>query len=260
MKKLNLSFLKNITDEDKILLNQVADWAAAAENKYISKYSFFLDERQSALCEQMLKSMTFSNYRFYGGHEGADRNILCVYPDYSTAENNDFPINCLLFKYNKDYKLSHRDFLGSLMSLNIARNTIGDIVVSNGRAQIYVYDKVCDLVLRDISKIGRVGVTVQQNNIDPLRVSVEFEEISGTVSSLRLDCVLSLSLRISREKAKSIIMSKGIVLNHLMTYDADTVLKDGDIFSIKGFGKYIFKSINGVSKKNRFHITLNKYV
>ena len=56
-------------------------------------------------------------------------------------------------------------------------------------------------------------------------------------------------------------MSKGIVLNHLMTYDADTVLKDGDIFSIKGFGRSIFlKSINGVSKKNRFHITLNKYV
>lgn len=61
MKKLNLSFLRNLTDEDKILLNQIADWTVAAENRYLRKFSFFLDERQSAFCEQLLKSLKFNN-------------------------------------------------------------------------------------------------------------------------------------------------------------------------------------------------------
>ncbi|MDE6148936.1 MAG: RNA-binding protein [Ruminococcus sp.] len=260
MKKLNLSFLKNITDEDKFLLNQVADWVTAAENKYIKKYSFFLDECQSMFCEQVLKSLKFNNYKLYGGCERANRKILSVYSEYCIVNDDDFPIRCLLFKYNSKYTLSHRDFLGSLMSLNIARNTVGDIVVSKGCAQIYVYNTIYELVLQSISKIGRVGVTVQENNIEPIEADVKFEEISGTASSLRLDCILSLSLHISREKSKSIIMTKGVIINHIITYSVDTVLNMGDIFSVKGFGKYILKSINGVSKKNRFHITLNKYV
>lgn len=105
-----------------------------------------------------------------------------------------------------------------------------------------------------------MGVTVQQNDIKPIQTELKFEEITGTVSSLRLDCILSLGLHVSREKSKSIIISKGVMLNHAATYNVDTVLNTGDVFSVKGFGKYIFKSVNGVSKKNRFHITLNKYI
>lgn len=260
MKKLNLSFLRNLTDEDKILLNQIADWTVAAENRYLRKFSFFLDERQSAFCEQLLKVVKFNNYKFYGGYEEAVRKVLCVYSEYSVIENEDFPINCLLLKYNDNYILSHRDILGSLMSLNIARNTVGDIVIGKGCAQVYLYSTVSELVIRNISKIGRVGVTIQQNNINPIQAELKFEEITGTVSSLRLDCILSLGLHISREKSKSIIMSKGVMLNHAVTYSVDMVLNADDVFSVKGFGKYIFKSVNGVSKKNRFHITLNKYI
>lgn len=260
MKKLNLSFLRNLTDEDKIFLNQIADWTTAAEKRYLKKFSFFLDERQLALCEQLLKSLKFNNYKFYGGYDNSVRKILCVCSEYSVIENEDFPVTCLLIKYNDNYILSHRDILGSLMSLNIARNTVGDIVIGKGCAQVYMYNTVSELVIQNISKIGHVGVTVQQNDIKPIQTELKFEEITGTVSSLRLDCIVSLGLHVSREKSKSIIMSKGVMLNHSVTYNVDTVLNAGDVFSVKGFGKYIFKSVNGVSKKNRFHITLNKYI
>lgn len=260
MKKLNLSFLKNITDEEKILLNQVADWTLIVENRYLKKYSFFLDERQSDLCERVLNSLKFSSYSFYGGHTEAIRRILCVYPEYDIAQQEDFPIKSLLFKYKNEYTLSHRDFLGALMSLNIARNTIGDIIVGEGCTQIYVYETVCDMICESISKIGRIGVSIEQSESEQIKSDLKYEKLSGTVASLRLDCILSLALHISREKAKAIILSKGAVVNHMITYSTDTILNAGDIFSVRGFGKFVFESINGVSKKNRFHITLNKFV
>ena len=260
MKNLNLSFLKNLDDEDKILLNRVADWIQIAENKYFCKYSFLLDERQIQLCEQLFASLKCNNFTFYGGYDTATRKVLCVYPEYDIPGNDDFPIDSLLFKYKKEYNLSHRDFLGSLMSLNIARNTIGDIVVGEGCTQVYVYNTITDLIIDNISKIGRVGVSIQKVDSELVKAQVNFEEISGTVASLRIDCVLSLALHQSREKVKAIINSRGVVINHIINYNADTALKDGDIFSVKGFGKFIFKSTNGVSKKNRFHITLFKYL
>lgn len=260
MKNLNLSFLNNITDEDKILLNQIAEWAFSAENRYLKKFSFFLDERQISICDQVLKSLKYSNYRFYGGYEYADRKILCVYSEYDKAEKEDFPIIPLAFKYNDSYELSHRDFLGSLMSLNISRNTVGDIIVGKGCAQVFVFDTVSDLILSEVSKIGRVGVNIESNSILAVSNSPEFKEINGTVASLRLDCIVSLALHISREKAKALIISKNVAVNHVTINGTDTLLNLGDVFSIHGYGKFILKSLNGVSKKNRFHVTLNKYV
>ena len=85
-------------------------------------------------------------------------------------------------------------------------------------------------------------------------------EITGTVSSLRADCLLSFSLHISREKAAALIRQHGISINHMMCYKADSVLKESDVFSVKGHGKYVLKSINGVSKKEKIRITLCKFI
>lgn len=260
MKNLNLSFFKNLTDEDKILLNKVADWTVISSEKHLKKFSFFLDERQSALCDELLKSLCFSSYDFYGGFDDASRKVLCVYPEYDVIEHGDYPIKPLLFEYKKDYKLTHRDFLGALMSLNIARNTVGDIIVNDGFAQVYVYDTVCDMIIDSISKIGRVGVSIKVKKSEQIKPNITFEEINGTVASLRIDCLLSLVLHLSREKAKAIISSKGVVINHMLTYNADAMLNESDVFSVKGYGKFVVKSVNGISKKNRFHVTMCKYI
>lgn len=260
MRNLNLTFLNNITEEDKILLNQIADWTYAAENKSLKKYSFFLDERQISLCDTLLKSLKYSNYKFYGGYNNASRKILCVFPEYDYANESEFPIKPLLFKYKESYVLSHRDFLGALMSLNIARNTVGDIIIGTGCAQVFVYEKVAALIVGNLSKIGRVGVTIKEDVSIDIETNIKFEEISGTVASLRLDCILSLALHISREKAKALIISKNTAVNYMTINNTDAFLKEGDVFSVKGYGKFIFQSQNGISKKNRFHITLKKYI
>lgn len=260
MNDLNLSFLNNINDEDKILLNQISDWIYLAENKYITKFSFFLNEKQVMLCEKVLKSLKFKNYKFYGGCDEAERKVLCIYSQYDEINNDDFPIEPLTFKYRPHDKLSHRDFLGVLMSLNVARNTVGDIKISNGCAVVFLYNTVSQLALESISKIGRVGVTVSEGASVVVPNIKSFQEITGSVASLRIDCIIALALRVSREKARTIILSRGIDVNYLTVNKPDFLLREKDKFSVKGYGKFLFDSVNGISQKNRFHITLKKYI
>ena len=84
--------------------------------------------------------------------------------------------------------------------------------------------------------------------------------IEGTVASFRLDCIFALALKTSREKARTIISSKEVNINYFPVNKPDYLLKENDVFSIRGFGKFRFESINGSTKKNRIHITLKKYI
>ncbi|GAB5082649.1 RNA-binding protein [Hominimerdicola sp. 21CYCFAH17_S] len=260
MKPLDLSFLGNISDEDKILLNRTAQWAFCAENKYQLKYSFFLDERQAKLCETVLKSIKFDSCCFYGGYEDAKRKIIGFFPPFSDPDKNAFPIVPVTFTYRKSDNLSHRDFLGSLMSLRISRETVGDIIVSEGESVIFLYKTIAEYVLQNMNKIGRTGVKCNIGyNTDIIPVQ-KFEEIKGTAAALRLDCIVSLALRISREKAAGLISTSGAEVNHLHITSPSFQLSEGDEFSVKGYGKFILLQAGGITKKQRIHITLTKYV
>ena len=90
-----------------------------------------MSERKQAVAARYLQSVCFSTYRFYGGYEDSERKMLGL---YFYDEIEAFPISPLQITFRKADKLTHRDFLGALMSLGIERDTIGDIlVVSNAR-------------------------------------------------------------------------------------------------------------------------------
>ena len=260
MPQERFSYLGNISDEDIILLKNVVSWAKAAWEKNYTKYSFFLDERQQKLCEVVLRSEKLDNYSFWGGYDSADRKVIGFFPQGKVLQEDVYPIKPICFTYRTADKLSHRDFLGSLMSMRIERDCVGDIIVGEGKTNVLVYETVAQRVLYEVKKIGRVGVEASIGFDSSISCECKLSEISGTVSSLRADCVFSLATRLSRDKAALCIKTHGICIDHLISYKPDEKILQGQSFSVKGYGKYIFKSINGVSKKDRIHITLCKFI
>ena len=260
MKLRNFSFLNDPSDDDKRLLSTFLDWTEMADEKYITKFSAFLDERQCRLCEKVMASVKYENYLLWGGYENAERKMLCVYPQYGNDDIiNSYPMQAVTFRYRTEDKLDHRDFLGSLMALGITRGCVGDILVNSGTASVFVKDTIARDVL-GISKIGRVGVKAEEG-FDPHTVrEPEFREITGTVASLRLDSVLSLALRISREKASALIKGGTVEISHEKTDQPSRTVEPGDKISAKGHGKFLLKSVDGVSHKDRIHITICKYI
>ena len=246
--------------EDKLLTARTEDLFSACDKNFIPSCSFFLDERQCFVAESVCKKHCELNYGFWGGHENAVRKVLCVYNDYFIDSwKSETGVKCLTFKYRTEDKLTHRDFLGSLMALRLKRETIGDIIIGDGITQIFVTEIASVHIMNELCKVGKVGVSIYDDIPFELDVIQEYEDISGTVSSLRLDSVLSLSIHQSREKSAKLIQALGVQLNYVQVNSVSKELKCGDVFSVKGYGKFILSDVTGFSKKGRIHITVRKY-
>lgn len=248
----------SVSEEDKKLISRINDMIVLAERRG-AVYSPFLNSRECVVAEIALRRTVCENYCFYGLFENAERKMLCVFQEYFRPEEKDFPMECLTFTFRKENVLTHRDFLGALMALRIKRETVGDIVINEGIAQIAVSDSVKDVIMSDIRKIGSVGVSVCDDCRIKLERTENFKEIRGTVASMRLDGILSLALNVSRSKAVGIINGIGAEINYFPKYECSYHLSQGDIFSVKGYGKFRLEEVSGKTKKGRIHITVLKY-
>lgn len=244
--------------DEKAFTARISDMTELSQRRGMM-FSHFLNERQQYIAKSELKRLGYENYCFFGGINNAERKMLCVFSEYFRPETSDFPMSCITFKYKSAYKLSHRDFLGALTALNIKRETIGDIIIGNGLAQVFAADSVKDTILYEIRKIGSVGVTITSDEPPQLDKSSSYREINGTVASMRLDCILSLSLGIGRSQAALAAVSGAVEVNYRSADTGKMIMKEKDVFSVRGHGKFRIETVSGVSKKGRIHVNVLKY-
>lgn len=247
---------------DKLFYARLGDLLDRASKCGCAAYSRFLDERQSVLAEQYCRGNAGELlYTLWGGFPDARRKMLAVYPEYcSEAVMEEFPMTCVTFTFRREDKLTHRDILGTLMGQRLARETVGDIVTDEGIAQVFVTETAAKAILTSVSKVGRVGVKVSDGKAFCLETEQEFRVVSGTVASMRLDCVVGLACGMSRAKASALIRSERVDVDHLTVTSVSHELSEGDILSVRGYGRFILSGINGLSKKDRIHIELRKYI
>lgn len=251
--------------EDRLLLAKVLDRAGQAESRNIPAATDFLSPQQRLLALELLRQAGIPEDRYaaLGGYEGAERQVILFLPDWleaSEAESQS-PIRCLRAVFRPEEKLSHRDFLGSLIGLGIVREKTGDILVGPGSADLLVLDSVAAFLLQNWTAAGRVRLTVTEIEADRLHIpEVSCREVRDTVSSLRLDAVAAGGFRMARGKAADLIASGRVQVNWRECTKPDKLLSEGDTVSARGFGKFVLEEVGGVTRKGRTAITLRVYV
>lgn len=244
---------KKQQDADKILLAHVSDMVKRGAFR---SFTDFLDMRQYTMLAAQLRSGT---YRFFGGYPEAERGMLCIHPEDFPPEDEEYPMVCLTFLFREEDHLTHRDVLGSMMAQQIQRDTIGDIIVTPGKIQCFVTPTAA-AVCRQLNKIGRVGVQVSDTMPFSCEVKQETREISGTVAAPRLDAVLRTALNTGRNACAEYIRGGLVSLNYVQVQDVSCMVAEGDVFSVRGFGKFRVSALSGPTKKGRLHITIEKYL
>ena len=251
--------------EDRLLLAKVLDRAGQAQSRNIPAATDFLSPQQQALALDLLRlaGIPETGYTRLGGYEGAERNILLFLPDWLEAADagSQSPIRCLRASFREEEKLTHRDFLGSLMGMGIVREKVGDILVGPASADLMVLDTVAEFLLQSWNSAGRARLAVTA--IEPWEVRVpeaKCQEMRDTVSSLRLDAVASTGFRMARGKAAELITSGRVQVNWRECTKPDKLLTAGDTVSARGFGKFELTEVGGVTKKGRTSIVLKRYI
>lgn len=241
------------SDKDELFYSKLDDAICLCLTRQKPYFFSFMSERKQKLAENYLKTCCFNNYSFFGGYDNSERKILGLFYDGIMSE---FPVSALEFTFRKCDKLTHRDFLGALMSLGIEREILGDILVEDGRCVIFVKSELKEYISSQINKIGNVGVKIKDADLNKLPQGRGVEEISYIVSSLRLDNIIAAVTGLSREKTKTLILSGNVCVNFMQNQNISYTIRQGDSFTIIGKGKFILDTILGETKKGRIRISV----
>lgn len=254
--------MKKTSFEENQLLARAEDLVDMAQRQYMLKHSGFLSPRERMILQRNLRAPREIRMDFFGGCEEFERSILVCYPsDYDLEELGGVPIKALLIEGKELERMNHRDYLGSLLGLGLKREKIGDILPAGKQCYIFVLEEIVPYILLNLSKIGNTGVQVREIALSEVELpEKKVQRIEGTVSSLRLDSVTALALNTSRSKAVEWLHSGRIMLNWEPEENVTKLLREGDVLSIRGFGRVRLAAINGKSRKDRTHICLEKYV
>ncbi len=242
-----------------LIASRINDAVKICNNSSVPKFIGFLRPEETAAAKAAAEKQC-CKYSFYGGFCDAERVFFGVFPDWCEGEAELFPIVSLTFTFRKTDKLTHREFLGSFMSLGIARETVGDILIEEGRAVAFFTKEVAVLVKEQIRKISNVGVHITEGYTQHLPGRGGFAEVTDTVASARLDCVVAALAGVSRGAAAEFIEQKLVTLNSVCCEKATVTVKSADKISIRSKGKYIIESIDEKTKKGRLRINAKKYI
>ncbi|MCR4434288.1 MAG: YlmH/Sll1252 family protein [Clostridiales bacterium] len=245
-------------------MSKIIDKAIKSEEVHNVIFSDFLDPYQKKMVADAFSSVKEVNHTFNGGYSGAEREIVLFCPEGMSIEdfsNFKYPFKILNIKIKARSSLTHRDFLGALMSLGIKREKIGDILVKEDTGTIVVLGDMADYIKCNLAQVGDASVDVEVREAENIEApESKVKEITTTVASLRLDSISSAGFGISRSKIVEFIRAEKVSLNWEPTGSLTKLVKEGDVISIKGKGRVVVDKIGGTTKKGRIGITLKKLV
>ena len=227
-------------------------------DKYASpRFSQFLDGAQIADIRENIHFPCGFNVMFWGGFDDCERKVLGVFPEWEEASVEKFPISAVKFSTGFSKKLTHRDYLGTVMSLGLDRAKIGDILVEENAAYVFAYSDIAEYIGDNINKIANVGVKTEVTDINDVDIPAREYKTAGAVcASLRLDAVISGALNISRSAAMQLIREGKVKLNYREAQNSSKPLKEGDLVSVRGYGRFFLDEAGGETRKGRLHITV----
>jgi RNA-binding protein YlmH len=237
-------------------------WIQRANEGHTAKLTDFLDPRQVWIVTTLVNRTSDTAVRLDGGYEEAERKRALIAPDYRSLEDEDMGIRVLSVSSGdgKHLTLDHGDYMGAILGLGIKRDKIGDIHVLEQGCHCLVTEDIGDFLRLHLNQVHRVHVHTELLPAERLTpAKSELEEMVLSVASMRLDGIVSDVIRISRAKVLAPIKSGRCRVNWKVEEDPGKTLKEGDIVSLQGFGRFKVIEVEGVSKKGRIRMRIGKF-
>lgn len=263
--------------EEQLLEKRLIELSKTAYHRDIITYSDFLNLNELNILHSLPKDQLYTRYITFGGYELAERQMAAFIPDAlylrgtsdSGEEQEVLPDSCnfpfcvlsiepLHDKYAEE--LTHRDYLGAILNLGIERSKLGDIIIDGKQAYIFIQSALCVFLKDELTRVRHTGVLLKEVTLEDCHYSPRYEELKGTVASVRLDSLLVLAFSSSRTKLTGLIEGAKVFVNgRLMTTNSYQV-REGDIISVRGMGKFRYIGTLSRTKKNRIFVTIHKYI
>ncbi|MBO0959188.1 RNA-binding protein [Neobacillus sp. MM2021_6] len=246
--------------EEREYIDQVIDWRSFVETHYTPKLTDFLDPREQHILKMLIGENSDVRFRLFGGPLGVERKRAFIFPDYLEANENNFQISLFNIEYPAKFvTIEHRQVLGTLMSLGLKRGKFGDILIKDGQIQLFAAKEISDFIKSNVESIGRAGVKLVETDMAHAIAATElWDEQDLTVSSLRIDTIISGIYHISRQKSLTYIQQGLVKVNWTVIENPSFACEAGDMISVRGHGRAKIVGIDGKTKREKWRIIVGK--
>lgn len=251
-------FYQHFSQDDIPFIDKGLEWIKRVEDTYAPFLTPFINPHQEWILHVLTGTYSL-NCMSSGQFVQTEYVRVLLYPDYFKPEIADFEIALLTISYpSKFEQLSHAKILGTIINrLGIDRKLFGDILVDEKRAQIFVNRDFIPLFQDGIRKIGRLPVSLEESPlIDRINSEINYKEQEILISSFRLDALLSSALKLSRKQASQLIEKKSVQVNYQPVEKIDYIIAEGDLISVRKFGRLKVIKNNGQTKRDKIKLTI----
>lgn len=251
---------QHFNKSEQQFIDKCFDLVHRVESYYVPQLTDFLNPRQVFIAKSVFGQ---SGVKFFisSDYYPLEYARILVAPDYYEVNVEDFELALINISYQaKFHHLSHSQILGTFLNrLGIQRHLLGDILVTQGQAQVVLAQSLVSLVRTDIQKIAGAGVRLEDYPMTKLMPSDELKtERQILVSSYRLDKLVASLTGLSRQQAQTLIGAKRTKVNYQEIDKPDYLLDLGDLLSIRGFGRYRLLDDSGQTKTGKHKLLIEE--
>lgn len=247
--------------EEELFQKRLEELAPCAGQRDIVCFTDFMNLNELNIFHNSLQKFSFVKWKTFGGYESAERQMAAFIPDALSYEW-EFPISCLkITPLNKKFaeKLTHRDYLGAILNLGIDRSKIGDIILGEEGTWFFCHNTLSFFLCDEIHRIRHTEVSCMEEESGIPAFSMHRESVTGSVSSVRLDSVIALAFKGSRSALTKLIGEGKVFVNGRLVTSNGYGLKEEDIISVRGMGKFKYLGERSRSKKGKILVEIEIY-
>lgn len=252
-----------MTDEYEQFRGRLSDLARRASVAGYYLYTDFLGLAEQSVFASMRRALGNPVCRAYGGAEGCERVMIRFGDPEEFGYDEPFPIRILRIlpaapKFAE--ALTHRDYLGAILNLGIERDTIGDIVVREGEAYLFVKEELAPYLTEELTRVRHTDVRVSEVSDLPDGDLYRTERRCVQANGERLDAVIAKIFSLSREDALKLFAKKQVFVDGRQCENNSYTPKPGEVISVRGYGRMIYRGYTSLSRKGKLNIEVDVYV
>lgn len=232
----------------------------------------YLTPREQAVLAAHLAAVP-GEWEVDGGYPGAERARVFFLPEYVQeaegelraellAETKEEQLAALCVVGSGYRELAHRDYLGAALNLGIRREALGDICVVSPHEAVLFADRVlAGFLCETLTRVANDAVRVRCFDLPPgFDGGRRLLSGSDTVPSPRADAVVAAICNLSREKAQALFREGRVEIGYEPAEKPDRPVQAGEVLVIRGFGKFVVRSLADKTKKGRYRLLFDRYL
>lgn len=252
-----------MSDETELLKKRFIELGTKAERGAFYTFTDFLGLGEQSAFEEIRSRLGNVKYTSFGGADGCERIMIRFGDEEEIGYEQPFPIRCLRAEPRSQRfadKLTHRDFLGTIMNLGIERCMIGDIVILDNVGYIFVSEDIAPYIVDSLTKVKHTDLKVGVTDDPPTDAMFKTEQRRVQLSSERLDALIAKATNLSREEAQRLFARSLVYVNGVLCQSTSRTPKIGDKISVRGYGKMIYRGVDGTTRKGKLNATVDIYI